>query len=238
MNITVHLRSTTCVGYTLYSILLPLFLMELERLTRLNNARFPPAFVRSLVPFPPPLLHREPSAECFLRHPHPLPPRPPLRDLGLPLLEPLLPAWPHNPDTLRGLPPLWPRPHSGRYPAPALIAPTAYARTPPCPPGSAWADPTDPRLPPPTSATSLMCGTLWSPPSEPDLARSPSEMRRRAWSGPARRRLGRAQPAPPLMPAPSPWPRRNTPPFSTRYRREPPPSTANTPTSRVASATT
>ncbi|CAM9385395.1 unnamed protein product, partial [Ascophyllum nodosum] len=78
---------------------------------------------------------------------HLLPPRPPLRDLGLPLLEPPLPAWPRNPDTLRGLPLLWPRPLSGRFPAPALIAPTAYARTPLCLRGPVWATLTDPRHP-------------------------------------------------------------------------------------------
>ena len=138
------------------------------------------AGLRSLPRVLPPLLPREPSAAYHRLPRHLLPPRPPLRDFDLPLLEPPLPAWPRNLDTLRGLPPLWPRPLSGRFPAPALIAPTAYARTPLCLRGPVWATLTDPRHPPPTSATSTRSGTSWSLPSEPGLAQSPSTMWRPA----------------------------------------------------------
>ena len=99
-----------------------------------------------------------------------LPPRLPPRDFGLRPAGLLLPPLPPNPDNLRGLPSLWPRPHfpplhpplwprprSGRSLAPAPTAPAAYARTPLCLRGPLWTTLSDLS---PTSGASTKFGTI------------------------------------------------------------------------------
>ena len=112
--------------------------------------------------------------------------------------------------------------------------PTDYARTPQCLRGPFWVTLADL---PPTCDVFNRFGPVWSPPSEHGLAPFPFKTQRPASPSHERQRTETIRHVRQRTPAHSLWPRENMPSPCNRCRRGRPPSTANTPTSGVASAT-
>ncbi|CAM9873442.1 unnamed protein product, partial [Ascophyllum nodosum] len=109
-----------------------------------------------------------------------------------------------------------------------------YARTPRCLRGPFWVTLADPS---PTGGAFNRSEPAWSPPSEHGLAPFSFRTWRPASLTHERRRTETIQHVRQRTPMHSLWPRKNMPSPCNHCRRGRPPSTVNTPTSGVASAT-